>query len=616
MTPGPLPAAEPFDPRGGLLPPAVGQILGAEAPRAILLVAGAGARRSGWAAQTALALAQALGEGGRPLLLADLSLATQELGELLGARDPQGVADVFLFGASLRHVALSPAGRSFQFLPAGPRAPDPAEVLMHPRWERLLAEYGRRGTTLLAYVPADAAGLEVLAKRFGHAVVLAGNGEQEDVVAVLPSDSQVVAALRPVEGADLAAAPAPPAGHEPGPLDELPALEPFPAPAVEAAAAEVDSWLRLVDEPSLETPPALEEWESGAAPPETAPGLEPELQPQPQLPLEAARGGLIAARGAPHRTPAPEEGGALPVDPFAADAPSEHELLDEPYIPEGRPTPRRSSRRWIWAGTGLVAVTAGWFSIRWASPVSVPVLNVRIDARRVGLPLLDRLRREAPRSSASSAAPAAGAADNAREQGAGTVPGAASADAAEAGQAAEAGAGGTASAPPLREVPLPYSVNLEAHRRFEVAQTRVDLLRAAEPGIEFYVTPVLVDSVAYYRVMAGPAADTAAAMAIMRRLVEAGHKTAVEPWTVRATIWAFDLGEYQTREAAQARVMELSKLSVPAYVVEQSGPQGTSRFRLYGGAFEGPAETDLMARNLRTVGVTAPLAKRRGRPAA
>ena len=80
-----------------------------------------------------------------------------------------------------------------------------------------------------------------------------------------------------------------------------------------------------------------------------------------------------------------------------------------------------------------------------------------------------------------------------------------------------------APAPRPDEVPLPFSVAIEAHQSFPLAVERVAALRRAEPGIEFYVAPITVGGVVYYRVMAGPAADPAGAERLMQRLVEAGQ---------------------------------------------------------------------------------------------
>ena len=138
---------------------------------AILLLAGPAARRDGWSAQAAIALADRYAARGRCILI-DLVIEGGELHELLGADNTEGIADVFLFGASLRHVVQKPQGHGFEFAAAG--APgDTATVLEHSRWGRLLGEQEREGVTLLLYVAADSKGLEQMSRRVRNAIALA-----------------------------------------------------------------------------------------------------------------------------------------------------------------------------------------------------------------------------------------------------------------------------------------------------------------------------------------------------------------------------------------------------------------------------------------------------------
>jgi hypothetical protein len=111
----------------------------------LLLHAGPAAVHSGWAAGAAVSLAQALAAAGRRLVLGDLSLEEPVLHELLGGGNQEGMADIFLYGASLRRVSRPAGDGSYYFVPAGPYAPDPAEVMRHPRWEPVLQGLGAFG---------------------------------------------------------------------------------------------------------------------------------------------------------------------------------------------------------------------------------------------------------------------------------------------------------------------------------------------------------------------------------------------------------------------------------------------------------------------------------------
>jgi cell division septation protein DedD len=164
------------------------------------------------------------------------------------------------------------------------------------------------------------------------------------------------------------------------------------------------------------------------------------------------------------------------------------------------------------------------------------------------------------------------------------------------------------------ETPIGFSVAVEAHQDLEAARERLARLRRAEPGIRFYLAPVSVNGSLFYRVLAGPVPDRDAGMALMRLLVDAGHKTAFDSWAVRPTTFAFHLGEYDSPAAAEARVSELAGLGVPAYVVPVRYEPGEPRHRVYGGAFENRAAASVMRELLTDAGIDAPLIERVGEP--
>lgn len=169
------------------------------------------------------------------------------------------------------------------------------------------------------------------------------------------------------------------------------------------------------------------------------------------------------------------------------------------------------------------------------------------------------------------------------------------------------------SAEPV-ETPLPYSVAVEAHHDFATALDRVRTLRRGESDYTFYVSPIENQGVVYYRVLAGPAADSAGAVKLMDQLVEKHQKSDRDPWSIRPTVWAYDLGEYDSREAAEARVEELEAQLIPAYVVEVEYTDRSSRYRVYVGAFEGPAPAEMIAPRLQEAGIEAGLERRYGKP--
>ncbi|HKJ92299.1 MAG TPA: SPOR domain-containing protein, partial [Longimicrobiales bacterium] len=163
---------------------------------------------------------------------------------------------------------------------------------------------------------------------------------------------------------------------------------------------------------------------------------------------------------------------------------------------------------------------------------------------------------------------------------------------------------------------VPVSVSIEVHENLDVAQRRVAALRTSEPDLEFFVSPVLHDGVTYDIVMAGPVATVDAGMALMRRLVQDGYKTAVEPWAVRPTALAFRIQGFDTRAAADARRDQLAAQGVPTYVVEVPYTVGPPHYWLYAGAYEYKTEASVMAQLLQSAGISAPLVPRTGRPVA
>ena len=147
----------------------------------LLLLAGPDARRDGWAARTAVALAEAWSRSAAPAVLADACFESPELHGVIAEPNGEGIADVFLFGASLRRVRRVVAGRPFEFIPAGLYVPDPASVLEHGAWSRLLEDTLAAGRRLVVYAPAAAAGISALAARMPSTVLLLASPRDQDI---------------------------------------------------------------------------------------------------------------------------------------------------------------------------------------------------------------------------------------------------------------------------------------------------------------------------------------------------------------------------------------------------------------------------------------------------
>lgn len=448
MSPEARPAAAVYDPGSAEIPPTLGPVLTEPDTPILLLVAATADDR---ALQTAIGLAHARGAAGHATVLGDAAVTHPRLHELLGMENVEGLADLFLFGASLEHVRTRPPGWAFDFVPTGAYVPDPAAVLDSPRWDRIADELAEAGELLLLMVPAATPGLGPLSRRAGRAILV---------------------------------------GDEAG---------------VERAAARLDAGCKVV---GVVTPAAG----------------------------EAVAGGEGAGRAGP---------GAELTEPVVFRRETRRERLASPLLV-----------------IALIAAVAagGWFLYReyLMAPASAPA--------------------------AMAAEPTAAAPEP------------------ERGEAVE--------------TPLPISISVEAHQDLESARRRAEVLRETEPSIGFYLAPLSVNGALYYRLLAGPVESREAGDALMRRLVDAGHKTAYDSWAIRPSGLAFDLGEYDTRAEAGARVDSLRTLDIPAYVVTIRYDPGQPRYRVYGGGYENRPEAAVMERMLEEAGVEARLVQRTGEPVA
>jgi len=345
------------------------------------------------------------------------------------------------------------------FVPTGPAVADAADILEHPRWNRLLNGAAEAEATLLLYVPAGTPGLELLVPQVPSVVVLASADECDAVVADLPPGPAPVAVLAPP---DTRALP---------------------------TRAEVEAGI-----PDFALPDA-----------------------------PARRAGVFSSRR--HRAGAP--------------------------------------RVLVYLLILLLVLVGGWLMMR----------ALGLSGSRLGV--------------------LAG--------GEGVV---------------AASTGVPATTPESLERPLPFSVAIEAHQDLDVAQERAASLARTHDRSAFFVAPILVDDVVYYRVMAGPLPDSASAASVMRALVAQGDKRAESAWDVRPTSLAFRLGDYPTREEAAAHEARLAGGGIPGYVVEIPYARGPSRYRVYAGAYETAEQAGLLGRLLRDAGIESPLVERTGRPPA
>jgi hypothetical protein len=161
-------------------------------------------------------------------------------------------------------------------------------------------------------------------------------------------------------------------------------------------------------------------------------------------------------------------------------------------------------------------------------------------------------------------------------------------------------------------VPLPFVVAIEAYTELKTAEERQQTLTAGERWTRFFVAPLVRDNVPYYHVFAGPLRDSAQAAAALDTLLAHKVKTGAAPGDVRHVPLSFLVDRFPSQGDALARVEELKKTAIPTFVVS-GDVNGVTQWRVYAGAYAGPAEADVMRVLLKGAGIKDSLITRTGR---
>lgn len=148
-----------------------------EGARIVAVVATQEARAGGWAAHVATWLASGWAQAGARVVLADLDVVDPVLHRVVGVENGEGMADAFLFGASMARIVKRVRDGDFLFAPAGTAVPDPEIVLRHERWGALTAGLQAGNAWLVLFLPAEVAGIDNALQRSNHVVLLSGREE-------------------------------------------------------------------------------------------------------------------------------------------------------------------------------------------------------------------------------------------------------------------------------------------------------------------------------------------------------------------------------------------------------------------------------------------------------
>lgn len=166
----------------------------------------------------------------------------------------------------------------------------------------------------------------------------------------------------------------------------------------------------------------------------------------------------------------------------------------------------------------------------------------------------------------------------------------------------------------------PYSVYVRAFQgtgAYEAARQEAARVEREFREIPAYVFPEETSGMTYYKVYAGMLDDTVQAAALRARLVDAGLVNPDDVGGPAAMIQArpltFALGDFPTREAAEARAAELATAAIHAVPTAIPQTDGSERWTLYAGAYPDSARAEPMQRTLQAARLSPRLVTRVGR---
>jgi hypothetical protein len=152
----------------------------------------------------------------------------------------------------------------------------------------------------------------------------------------------------------------------------------------------------------------------------------------------------------------------------------------------------------------------------------------------------------------------------------------------------------------------------------ETPLSTAEALRSQLPNLLFFVAPLDLDGRPQFALYAGPAHSVEEANALKEPIVvvmSRGRTTPMSPddLVVSEAPYGFYFGEYTSVVNAEGRVEALARASIPAYSLQVAYADGSSRVRVYGGAFRDEVEAEEMGRMINAADIGAlVLTPRRG----
>jgi hypothetical protein len=639
-------AWQPLDPAIGSLPGEIESALGDgdSVSACVVILVDSEVDRS-WGAQASVAVAKRWAASGRRIILADACLDGPVLHEAVGVENGEGVSDMVLYGASAKRITERVEG-GFMLAPAGTPVIEVADVLKHVKWDMVIRGCREAGATLVFHVSTGTPGVEAMTKRAEGILVLAF--PSKDVDAILGSESgPLIAVLGPAnadvpsvdgdyEEGDLASVdvlPGPPVSEagkalvgEPGPpedeapptfsTDDLPkTTDAFSLSGLKGAQYDSEVSPEVGSDPD-QAPPAQSDEVETVASLDVEPtalvddgGESADLESTgadvsdggdlATLDLEVTDVADVADSGigvaAVLGGPAPAASGA-PAELDTEDSPTEVGLEASPAVlgveaspvafsvgapPTGEAAEevgkvrsrcrglarlRWQKRREVFIRLVLITLATsvlgggGFYAIAYSGLINIP-----------GITPDDRVRTYVPPPE--------------------TLPG------------------------PTPQTPIMTHVLLiDFWSEIEDAWVIRDALRGRLPNLLFFVTPLDVNGRSQFALYAGPAYNAVEATALREPIAIAmTDRENPDDWEVRDRQYSFYFGEYESTVNAQGRVEALARASIPAYSLQVPYPDGSTRVRVYGGAFRDEIEAEEMGRIINAADIGAlVLTPRRG----
>ncbi len=642
------PAWQPIDPTDGTLPGPLDAVLTSSDSVAgciVLLVSPEIDRR--WGAEASLSVARGWARKGRSVLLADASLADPSLHEAVAGTNGEGVSDMLLYGASVRRVARS-AGDGLLVAPAGTPVGDAAEVLAHPRWDGVIRGFHEAGALLLLHLAAGTRGAAALLDKAVGVIVLseattdvrAIAGPRADrVLAVLGPGAATEAGLHETLGADDEATPPPDVDIGARPEVGVTPQEP------ETIDPEAEWEPHLEDEPprvpDVGGVGEASAGEGGISSMEGLPGSAGDAADRAGDPEDFS---LEGASGSRHDTTDGQESeaGALgaggegelgtaeePTDPAAGDAALGDRPSPEPGVPPGTaeeigPDSGPGAHDTV-DPTDEATSAGGGAGVEEPVPVAGDVVDAGLRPEISGLEDSRRPRRRRRRvrqvvvAFLGALIVAAGGGAAAAYLGFIQLPDITLPDITLPewlrSIAPPPTEPPTEPPEPTAETPvISHVLTVDAWRDIETALSTVRALQERLPKLLFFVTVREIDGADQYALLAGPAYSAMEAEGLKEPVAAVLGGIDPATWTVQEARYSFLLGEYSEAVAADGRVQSLAALAIPAHVLQLSYPGGTTRLRVYGGAFADESQAAAMGRLLRANGLSdVGLTERRGR---